>query len=119
VAVQCLILSSGLKDYGHLLALASYRKAPTGVRHSFCLTPTDEDSHSATIVVLCFAIVCICSCSVHLSERWFVCLLRDRANILQPKAKISCRPPVDHSALPSFSTEDLDQDRRLEGTHSS
>ena len=62
MAVQCLILSSGLKDYGHLLALASYRKAPIGVEHAFCLTPTDEDSHSATIVVLCFAIVCVCMC---------------------------------------------------------
>ena len=59
MAVQCLILSSGLKDCGHLLALASYRKAPIGVEHAFCLTPTDEDSHSATIVVLCFAIVCV------------------------------------------------------------
>ena len=58
MAVQCLILSSGLKDYGHLLALSSYRKAPGGVEHAFCLTPTDEDSHSATIVVLCFAILC-------------------------------------------------------------
>ena len=45
--------------YGHLLALASYRKAPIGVEHAFCLTPTDKDSHSATIVVLCFAIVCV------------------------------------------------------------
>ena len=62
MAVQCLILSSGLKDYRHLLALASYRKAPIGVEHAFCLTPTDEDSHSATIVVLCFAIVCVCVC---------------------------------------------------------
>ena len=52
-------LSSGLKDYGHLLALSSFRKAPVGVEHAFCLTPTDEDSHSATIVVLCFAIVCV------------------------------------------------------------
>ena len=60
--MQCLILSSGLTDYGHLLALASYRKAPFGVEHAFCLTPTDEDSHSATIVVLCFAIVCVCVC---------------------------------------------------------
>ena len=60
LAVQCLILSSGLKDYGHLLALVSYRKAPIGVEHAFCLTPTDEDSHSATTVVLCFAIVCVC-----------------------------------------------------------
>ena len=59
MAVQCLILLSGLKDYGHLLAHASYRKAPIGVRHVLCLTPTDEDSHSATIVVLCFAIVCM------------------------------------------------------------
>ena len=59
MAVQCLILSSGLKDYGHLLALASYRKAPIGAGHAFCLTPTDEASHSATIVVLCFAIVCV------------------------------------------------------------
>ena len=57
--MQCLILSSRLKDYGHLLALVSYRKAPFGVEHAFCLTPTDEDSHSATIVVLCFAIVCV------------------------------------------------------------
>ena len=62
LAVQCLILSSGLKDYGHLLALVSYRKAPIGVEHACCLTPTDEDSHSATIVVLCFAIVCVCVC---------------------------------------------------------
>jgi hypothetical protein len=52
MAVQCLILSSGLKDYGHLLALSSYRKAPIGVEHASCLTPTDEDSYSATIVVL-------------------------------------------------------------------
>ena len=65
MAVQCLILSSGLKDYGHLLALASYRKAPIGVEHAFCLTPTDEDSHSATIVVLCFAIMCVCAGRVH------------------------------------------------------
>ena len=62
MAVQCLILLSGLKDYGHLLALASYRKAPIGVGHVFCLMPTDEDSHSATIVVLCFTIVCVCVC---------------------------------------------------------
>ena len=62
MAVQCLILSSGLKDYRHLLALASYRKAPIGVGHVFCLTPTDEDLHSATIVVLCVAIVCVCVC---------------------------------------------------------
>ena len=27
MAVQCLILSSGLKDYGHLLALSSYKQA--------------------------------------------------------------------------------------------
>ena len=62
MAVQCLILSSGLKDYGHVLALSSYRKAPIGIEHAFCLTPTDEDSHSATIVVLCFTIVCVCVC---------------------------------------------------------
>ena len=39
-------------------------KAPIGVEHVFCLTPTDEDSHSATIIVLCFAIVCesVCVC---------------------------------------------------------
>ena len=54
--MQCLILLSSNK-FGHLLAPASYRKALIGVEHVFCLTPTDEDSHSATIVVLCFAIV--------------------------------------------------------------
>ena len=61
--MQCLILPSGPKEYGHLLAPASYRKAPIGVEHVFCLTATDEDSHSATIVVLCFTIVCVCVCS--------------------------------------------------------
>ena len=35
---------------------------PICVAHAFCLTPTDEDSHSATIVVLRFAIVCVCVC---------------------------------------------------------
>ena len=39
---------------------AFYRKAPIGVEYAFCLTPSDEDSHSATIVPLCFAIVCVC-----------------------------------------------------------
>ena len=34
-------------------------RASTGVGHVFCLTPTNEDSHSATIVVPCFAIVCV------------------------------------------------------------
>ena len=47
-----LIILSGVKDYGHLLAPASYRKAPIGVGHVFCSNPTDEDSHSATIGVL-------------------------------------------------------------------
>ena len=48
-----------------------FRKAPVGVGHVFCLTPTDEDSHSATIVGLCFAIVCVCVCvpAVPLTER--------------------------------------------------
>ena len=71
LAVQCLILSSGLKDYGHLIALVSYRKAPIGVGHAFCLTPTDEGSHSATLVVLCFAIVCLAvQFSTAMSEVW-------------------------------------------------
>ena len=63
MAVQCLILSLGLKDYGHLLVLLSNRKAPFGVEHAFCLTPTDEASHSATIVVLC---LCLYQTACHL-----------------------------------------------------
>ena len=47
---------------------ASNRKALIGVGHVFCLTPTDEDSHLATIVFLCFAIVCVCVCEHFLAS---------------------------------------------------
>ena len=67
MAVQCLILPSGPKEYGHLLAPASYRKVPIGAEHVFCLTPTDEDAHS--IVVLCLAIVCVCVCVCVFTEQ--------------------------------------------------
>ena len=53
--------ASGPQEFGHLLAPASYGKARFGVEHAFCLTPA-EASHSATVVVLCFAIVCVCVC---------------------------------------------------------
>ena len=64
---------------------ASYRRAPIGVEHAFCLTPTDEDSHSAPIVVLCFTImcmcvgVCVCVCvCVSVWLVWLTALLRMR-----------------------------------------
>ena len=84
----------GGKDYGHLLALVSYRKAPIGVEHAFWLTPTDEDSHSATIVVLCFAImcvwvgvgmyVCVCAC---------LCVFALQTPHSQGTALVTVKPP--------------------------
>ena len=72
MAVQCLILSSGLRVFGAATGrLLPTEWAPTGVEHAFCLTPTDEGSHSATVVVLCFAIVCVCVC---MYARWDGCI---------------------------------------------
>ena len=52
---------------------------------SFVLTPTDEDSHSATIVVLCFAIARACVCMPNF------CFGRDEVCVPNSVCTMQCR----------------------------